>query len=155
MRSRNKKMSSKSEKIGIVGSGLIGRSWAMLFASVGYKVKLYDILPEQVENALRETEKELKSLESQGLLRGKLNAQQQFGCISGTTKIAELVKDAIFIQECIPERLDWKQSLYKELDGVLESKTIVSSSTSTFLPSLFTKDLKHQENVSIHFHIFN
>lgn len=141
-------MSLKSEKVGIVGSGLIGRSWSMLFASVGYKVMLYDILPAQVDTALKETEKELHSLEAQGLLRGNLNAKQQFSCISGTTKITELVKGAIFIQECIPERLDWKQSLYKELDGVLEEKTIVSSSTSTFLPSLFTKDLKHQSNVS-------
>ncbi|XP_011181692.2 lambda-crystallin homolog [Zeugodacus cucurbitae] len=136
-------------KVGIVGSGLIGRSWSMLFASVGYQVVLYDSVPAQIENALKETEKELKSLESKGLLRGKLNASEQFALISGTTDIKELVKGAIFIQECIPERLEWKQSLYKQLDGVVEEQTILSSSTSTFLPSLFSKDLKHQSNIIV------
>jgi len=139
----------KVEKIGIIGSGLIGRSWSMLFASVGYQVMLYDILPEQVQNALKETEKELKNLESKGLLRGKLSAAQQFACMKGTTDLKELVKGAMFIQECIPERLEMKQKLYKEIDLVVEANTILSSSTSTFLPSLFSKDLKNQQNILV------
>lgn len=139
----------KKEKIGIVGSGLIGRSWSMLFAAAGYQVMLYDILPQQIDNALRDTEKELQKLEASGLLRGQLNAQQQFTCISGTTDLKALVKGAIFIQECIPERLDMKQKLYKELDAIVEDHTILSSSTSTFLPSLFSKELKHQSNVLV------
>ncbi|XP_017473243.1 PREDICTED: lambda-crystallin homolog [Rhagoletis zephyria] len=141
-------MTSKG-KVGIVGSGLIGRSWSMLFASVGYQVFLYDSVSTQIENALKETEKELKNLESKGLLRGKLNATQQCALISGTTDIKEMVKDAIFIQECIPERLEWKQALYKQLDEIVDENTIISSSTSTFLPSLFSKDLKHQSNIIV------
>ncbi|KAM7344972.1 beta Hydroxy acid dehydrogenase 2 [Cochliomyia hominivorax] len=139
----------KLEKIGIVGSGLIGRAWSMLFASQGYKVMLYDILPEQLASALDYIEKELQRLEEQNLLRGVLNSKEQFQCIQTTNDIKELVKDAIFIQECIPERIEWKKSLYQQLDHIVEAKTIISSSTSTFMPSMFSQDLKHKENILV------
>ena len=44
--------SLKNEKIGIVGSGLIGKSWAMIFASEGFNVVLYDVDQNQVSKAI-------------------------------------------------------------------------------------------------------
>lgn len=121
----------------------------MLFAGVGYRVQIYDIVPAQVENALRHLKEEINRLEAEGLLRGHLNAKQQLERISGTTDIKELVRDAIFIQECVPENIEIKKKLYKQLDDIVGDSVIISSSTSTFLPSVLSDGLKHKSQVII------
>lgn len=121
----------------------------MIFASVGYKVSIYDIVESQVENALKQTKVQLNSLEQRGLLRGALTAEQQFGCITGCTDIKQAVTGAFFLQECVPENLEMKKKLYKQLDDIVDDKIILSSSTSTFMPSLFTEGLKHRAQVLV------
>ncbi|XP_018564768.1 lambda-crystallin homolog [Anoplophora glabripennis] len=142
-------MSSNKKKIGIVGSGLIGRSFAMLFAGANYNVVIYDVDQNQIKNALADIKQQLKMLEENGLLRGKLNAQQQFALIKGVNSLEEVVKNAYLVQECVPENLETKKKAWRDIDALAGSNTIYSSSTSAFVPSLFTKDLKHRQNVIV------
>nr|KAG5701385.1 hypothetical protein BaRGS_032717 [Batillaria attramentaria] len=61
--------SGRKAKIAIVGSGLVGKSFAMLFASSGHDVKLYDVSTEYLQRALRDIEKQLSDLFEAGLQR--------------------------------------------------------------------------------------
>ncbi|PSN40144.1 Lambda-crystallin [Blattella germanica] len=139
-------MATKNEKIGIIGSGLIGRSWAMLFAGAGYDVYIYDIDQNQITSALKDIQEQLTKLEASKLLRGKLSAKQQYSLVHGTTNLEEAVKEATLVQECVPERLDLKRKVYCGVDSIMGDKTILSSSTSTFLPSKLSDGLKHKEH---------
>ncbi|XP_006004077.1 lambda-crystallin homolog isoform X2 [Latimeria chalumnae] len=88
----------KDKHVLIIGSGLIGRSWAMVFASGGYKVKLYDVLQQQVTIALEEIRKQLMELKESGMLRGSSNVEEQMALISGCNDLKEAVEGALFIQ---------------------------------------------------------
>lgn len=66
-------------------SGLIGQSWAMLFASAHYNVTIYDINLEQVNTAYDKIKSEIETMGQKGILRGNLSAEQQIELIKGKT----------------------------------------------------------------------
>lgn len=138
------KTTMKNEKVGIIGSGLIGRSWAMLFAAGGYNVVMYDIESQQVKQALEVILDQLHNLEKQGLLKGSLSVTEQYQLISGTNDLSECVKDTKYIQECVPENLKLKEKVFAQIDAVAGDKTILASSTSSMPISKFTSNLKHK-----------
>jgi len=70
----------------------------MLFAGAGFEVCLYDVESQQVSSALEDISKQLHHLESIGMLRGKLSADQQFNLVKGSQDFSLCVADAVFIQ---------------------------------------------------------
>lgn len=81
-------------------SGLIGRSWSMIFASAGYSVSLYDLIAENVDAALDDIDQQLKTLEAKGLLRGTTSASQQRALISKSSSLRDCLAGAIHCQVC-------------------------------------------------------
>ncbi|XP_068184623.1 lambda-crystallin homolog isoform X2 [Antennarius striatus] len=86
------------EIISVIGSGLIGRSWAMVFVSGGYRVKLYDNQPGLAAKAVTEIRKQLEELEEAHMLRGQLTATQQFALLSSFDDLTQALEEAFFVQ---------------------------------------------------------
>merc|ERR1712002_540178 len=134
----------KNEKIGIIGSGLIGKSWAMIFASVGYKVVLFDVESSQVKTALENIKAELLEFEAAGTLRGDLGAAAQAELISGTDSLSDCVAGAKYVQECVPEILELKRKVWADIDKVAGDQTILATSTSCIVPSKISDFMEHK-----------
>uniref|UniRef100_A0A0G4G624 3-hydroxyacyl-CoA dehydrogenase NAD binding domain-containing protein n=1 Tax=Chromera velia CCMP2878 TaxID=1169474 RepID=A0A0G4G624_9ALVE len=132
-------MAEPAGKIGIIGSGLIGQQWAMLFSSGGFEVVMYDKDKNALAAALPKIEKQFSDLSKNNRLRpSPLTAAQQLQRISVTDSLDACVSGCTYIQECVPESLELKEAVMKSLDSVISPSCVVGSSTSTFKPSLFT-----------------
>ncbi|XP_035231113.1 lambda-crystallin-like [Stegodyphus dumicola] len=141
-------MASKG-KVGIVGSGFIGRGWAMLFASVGYNVGIYDVDPSKIDDALVDIKQQLEKLEKTGYLHGRLTADEQYNLISKCNNLSDCVSESIHVQECVFENIDLKRKVFKDLDEVASDKVVLCSSTSCFPASSFSEDLVHRAQVIV------
>ncbi|XP_008326670.1 lambda-crystallin homolog [Cynoglossus semilaevis] len=131
---------SDVQTIAVIGSGLIGRSWSMVFVSGGYNVNIFDNVPGQAAKAITEISKQLKELEEAQMLRGELTANQQLALLRSHDDLAQALEGAFFVQECVFEQLEVKQSVFQEIELLVGKDVILSSSTSYIMPSsLFSK----------------
>ncbi|WP_313352251.1 3-hydroxyacyl-CoA dehydrogenase [Paracoccus sp. (in: a-proteobacteria)] len=122
----------------IVGSGLIGQGWAIVFARAGWGVKLYDPDPEAAKNGLAMIVSQLAMLREQGLLADDAQAAARIR-ISSTLKDA--LDGVVYVQESAPEKLEAKRALFAEMDALAAPDILLCSSTSTMPTSAFTKEL--------------
>jgi 3-hydroxyacyl-CoA dehydrogenase len=119
-------MSNKPiRRIAIIGTGVIGASWSALFLAKGLEVTATDVAP-NAEAALRRfVDAAWPTLKRLGLAPGASQSKLRF-----TSALAEAVKGADLVQENGPERIDFKQKLYRQLDDLLPPDVIIASSSS-------------------------
>jgi len=128
------------EKIAIIGSGLIGRAWAMVFARAGHPVKMYDNAPGAVDKALGLVEEGLGELKAAGLIdEAPATVAKR---VSAASSLADAVADADYVQENTSEKVDVKREVYRLLDEAAPQTCILASSTSTIQTSRFSEGLK-------------
>ena len=128
------------EKVAIIGAGLIGRAWAMVFARAGHPVKLYDSTPGATDKAIGLVREGLEELQQFGLIKDSPDAVMKR--VSGAATLAEAVRDADYVQENTSERLDVKREVYRQLDEAAPAHCILASSTSSIQTSRFSDGLK-------------
>ena len=123
---------------GIVGAGLIGRSWANIFARAGWQVRVWDPLPEQRATAHEQIALSLHDLARHGLVDHPDAAAQRIEVVDD---LAAAVREAEYVQESGPENLEAKLTTFAQLDAAAPASTILASSTSAIVASLFTEKL--------------
>ena len=131
-----------SAKIGIVGAGLIGRAWAIVFARSGMAVSLYDVDASALDHALDAIRQSLEDLHQVGLIE---DVDAPLSCIFPESDLALAMADIEYVQECGPENREAKRRIYTDLETVVASNTVLASSTSGIAASEFTDHLRHPE----------
>lgn len=128
----------------IVGTGLIGRSWALVFARAGWIARLFDATPGAAESAIRWIDAALVDDVPDGRQRAIIR-----GRVSVSPTLEHAVSGASHIQENAPETLAMKRSILAEIDRLAAPEAIIASSTSAILPSAFSESLPGRSRVLV------
>ncbi len=130
-------------KIAIVGTGLVGRAWSVVFARAGFEAWLFDPVDGAADKALELIDASLPDLAERNLLGGE-SPQAVRARLHKAGSAAEALDGAVHAQESAPERREVKQALYVELDRLASPDTVLASSTSGIPASAFTEGLEHR-----------
>ncbi len=125
----------------IIGSGFIGRAWAISFARAGANVRLWDQADGAASKAIDYISGVLDDLAQNDLLNGQAPATA-LARISASATLEEALAEATHVQENTPEVLETKIKVFQRLDAAARPDAVLSSSTSALLPSRFTAGLK-------------
>jgi 3-hydroxyacyl-CoA dehydrogenase len=137
-------------RIAIIGTGVIGASWAALFLAKGLQVVATDIAP-NAEAALRKfVESAWPALTRLGLSPGASQTNLTF-----TPALEQAIVGADLVQENGPERIDFKQKLYGQLDELLPADVIIASSSSGLTMSEIQKGAAAHPERCVIAHPFN
>jgi len=124
--------------IAVVGSGLIGQAWAIVFARGGHTVKMWDGDPKAVGNALTLIASQVADLKDAELID---DPKVLIARIGGCRTLEEVLAGAEYVQESIPERVEMKKEIFGRMDKIASPTTVLASSTSSIPASSFTEDL--------------
>jgi len=140
----------KVRKVALVGTGVIGASWATLFLAKGLEVVATDTAPEAEAKLTAIIARQWPAMERLGLAPGASQSRVTF-----TTSLEEAVRDADFIQESGPERLEIKRDLYRRMDAAARPDVVIATSSSGILISeVQTACVHHRDRVLVG-HPFN
>ncbi|MDI3336608.1 3-hydroxyacyl-CoA dehydrogenase NAD-binding domain-containing protein [Defluviimonas aestuarii] len=140
---------SSVTRITTLGAGPIGGGWAAHFLARGYDVTAYIHGDAERAALMAVIDTGWISLEALGLAKGASRDR-----LTVTTDLDAAVRDAQFIQESAPERLDLKQALYRRLGEVAPKDCVIASSTSGLMMTDIQKDCPTPERTVIG-HPFN
>jgi carnitine 3-dehydrogenase len=138
------------QRVAVVGTGVIGASWAAHFLARGLDVVATDPAPGAEQRLRADVDAHWPTLERLGLVEGASPDRLTF-----TADPAKAVSDADFVQENGPEREDVKHALFAVLDTAARPDVVLASSSSGLLPSAIARGCPHHPERVVIGHPFN
>jgi 3-hydroxybutyryl-CoA dehydrogenase len=132
-------------RIGVLGGGVMGGGIAQVLAVGGYQVVVRDLTPQILDDTRAEI-CDRKWGVKRSVEKGKLGFDQALAAmnaVSYTTDLADL-ENCDLIIEAIPEKLELKQSVFRELDEVIKPDAILTTNTSGFVVAEVLKDVSER-----------
>ena len=125
--------------VAVVGAGLIGRAWAIVFARGGHPVRLHDADARTMQDSLAYIAERLEELAGFGLLDdAPADVLARIRC---EPDLAAALRDVVMVQENIRETVEAKIAIFRQLDALAPPEAVLASSTSWLPASTFTEDL--------------
>lgn len=125
--------------VAIVGAGEIGSGWAALFCAHGAAVRIVD----QAPDTLARVDRALTTARALGI------GLSEPGSLTLAESPAAAVRDATWVQESLPERLELKREVYRALESAISSACVVASSSSTFTAAALSDGLLFEDRFVI------
>ncbi len=129
--------------VAMIGTGLIGTGWSVVFARAGWNVSLYDIEPGKAKQSADQAATTLRFLETEGLVTASADAIAR---LRPVTTLEEAVEGATYVQENVLETAEQKLDVFEKLDRLVPAEVVCGSSSSTIPVSEFSENLatKHR-----------
>jgi len=128
----------KSMKIAVVGAGLIGQAWALVFARAGCEVRLWDGDAAALARSRVLVGELAAELARSGLVR---DAGELMARVATCAQLEEALDGVDYVQENLPEVLALKRDIFARMDRLAPAAAVLASSTSSIPASAFTEDL--------------
>lgn len=143
---------SPFQRIGVVGSGAMGRGIAQLFAQSGIAVRLHDSNPAALESAVTSVAETFAKLVEKGRMSADAAAAAR-ARIAPADALASLA-DCDLVVEAIVERIDVKRALFAELESIVADDAVLATNTSSLSVTAIAAACRHPQRVA-GYHFFN
>ncbi len=114
----------------VIGAGTMGNGIAHTFAQSGFQVNLVDVSTQALEKGVSTIRTNLERMQSKGTLT-ELEKDQTLGRISSFTELGKAIDNTQLIVEAATENLELKLKIFKQMDALAPSETILATNTSS------------------------
>ncbi|MFH5835638.1 3-hydroxyacyl-CoA dehydrogenase family protein [Proteiniclasticum sp. C24MP] len=136
------------KKIAIIGSGVMGHGIGQLYAQHNSDVTMYDLNDQALDKAREMISDSLSAMKEKEIITDE-DIRNTFSHLTFTTDLSEAVKGAEMVVEVVPEVLDLKHKVYRQIEEVVSDDTIIASNTSAIPLTELVEDASHPERFII------